>query len=129
MAVCDSLPWEGVGRGLAYKPLPANSQAAAPLPKEGIMIFRTPVGITPTRAGKHFSHHLVIASVAWRSLRARLAVYLSCRDRLTRTSFAMTRGLSVYSLNFKPFIISSSTDLAFASSPALNSSLPVIVTL
>jgi len=33
--------WEGVGRGfsryaLAYKPLPANSQPAAPLPEEGI---------------------------------------------------------------------------------------------
>ena len=37
--VCDSLPWEGGGRGFCIskvnKPLPATTQSYAPLPKEG----------------------------------------------------------------------------------------------
>jgi len=38
--LCDSLPWEGKGgvneQYMGCKPLPATSQSAAPLPREGI---------------------------------------------------------------------------------------------
>ena len=41
LPVVGSIPWEGVGRGICdwhcRKPLPATSQPAAPLPKEGVI--------------------------------------------------------------------------------------------